>query len=257
MNRQLAFAIGALCYAFFFVTYLYFMGFMNSLVVGRNIDNGPEASSTAVAILINVGMLVVFAVQHTIMARPGFKDWWTKFVPTPIERSVFVLIATALVALMIWQWRPLAGPPIWDIEAEWAVGLLKGISILGFGIVLYSSFLIDHFDLFGVRQVFLYATKKEYTHHPFMARSLYKLIRHPLMIGFIIAFWSTPYMTEGHLLFAAVTTGYIVFGIHVEERDLVKVLGDDYLAYRKRTPALIPFTKRRKPDAKATEPTAG
>jgi protein-S-isoprenylcysteine O-methyltransferase Ste14 len=238
-------AYGLVAYAAFFVTFLYAIGFVSSLGVPKAINDGPVGPA-GTAILVNVLLLGLFAVQHTIMARPAFKAWWTRIIPKPIERSTFVLAASACLLLLFWLWRPLPSS-IWHVENAVGRGVLIGISMVGWAIVLYSSFLIDHFDLFGLRQVVLHARGIEYRHHPFVERSLYRLIRHPLMAGFIIAFWVTPDMTVGHLLFAGVTTAYILFGITVEERDLVKFLGDDYLAYRRRTPMLIPHPTRRGP----------
>jgi len=187
-------------------------------------------------------LLGLFAVQHAVMARPAFKVWWTRIVPEAAERSTFVLATCVVLGLMVWQWRPIEGT-IWLIEQPIASGILRALSFLGWGLVLFSSFLIDHFDLFGLRQVWLYFRGKEYTQHPFVERSLYHIVRHPLMLGFLIAFWATPNMTGGHLVFALLTTGYILIGTRIEERDLVKILGDDYIEYRARTPGLIPFLR--------------
>ncbi len=242
MGRIAAVIYGLVAYAAFFVTILYSIGFVSSLGVPKAINDGAVGTA-GTAILINVLLLGLFAAQHTIMARPAFKTWWTRIVPKPIERSTFVLAASGCLLLLFWLWRPLPSP-IWHVENAAGRAVLIGISLLGWAIVFYSSFLIDHFDLFGLRQVVLHARGMEYRHHPFVERSLYRFIRHPLMAGFIIAFWVTPEMTVGHLLFAGVTTAYILFGITVEERDLVKFLGDDYLAYRRRTPMLIPHARR-------------
>jgi protein-S-isoprenylcysteine O-methyltransferase Ste14 len=177
------------------------------------------------------------------MARPWFKARWTKLVPKPIERSTFVLAASLLVALTMWQWRPMP-EVVWRVENPAARAFLSGLSLLGWALVFYSSFVIDHFDLFGLRQVYLHLRGRPYVHPAFAERSLYKLIRHPLMAGFLIAFWATPTMTQGHLLFALVTTAYILFGISIEERDLARFLGEDYWRYRDRTPMLVPWPKR-------------
>ncbi len=242
MGRALALLYGVVAYAAFVVSFLYAIGFLSAIGVPKAINDGT-VGPTATSILVNVALLGLFAVQHTIMARPAFKRWWTTIIPKPIERSTFVLAASACLLLLYWQWRPLPDV-IWHVESPIGRGILVGLSMLGWVIVLYSSFLIDHFDLFGLRQVVLHARGQQYSQHPFMERSLYRLIRHPLMAGFIIAFWATPDMTVGHLLFAAVSTAYIIFGITVEERDLVMVLGEDYLEYRKRTPMLIPRPRR-------------
>ncbi len=243
MGRVAAVLYGLVAYASFLVTILYAIGFVSSLVVPKAINDGPVGPA-GTAVLVNMLLLGLFAVQHTIMARPAFKAWWTGIIPRSIERSTFVIAASACLLLLFWLWRPLPSV-IWHVENAAGRGLLAGLSLAGWAIVFYSSFLIDHFDLFGLRQVVLHARGIEYRHHPFVERSLYRFIRHPLMAGFLIAFWVTPDMTVGHLLFAGVTTAYILFGITIEERDLVKFLGDDYMAYRRRTPMLIPHPGRR------------
>lgn len=238
-----AFVYGAVCYVVFLVSFVYAIGFVESILVPKAINDGTPVAVPQ-AILINVLLLGLFAVQHTIMARPGFKKWWTQFVPKPVERSTFVLAASLLLLLIFWQWRPLPAV-VWHVDHPVGWFVLKGLSFAGWALVLYASFLIDHFDLFGLRQVFLHMRKRAYSHPVFASPPLYRLVRNPLMLGFVIAFWSTPYMTVGHLLFAAVTTGYILVGIQFEERDLARVLGEDYLRYRERTPMLLPFPRKR------------
>jgi len=250
MNRTAALAYGSVVYVIFVGTFLYMMGFVANLFVPKSIDSGTTGS-VATAILINTLLLGLFAVQHAVMARPRFKAWWTRFVPPPIERSTFVLVTCLVLALLVVLWRPIE-TTVWRVEASWARTVLLGLSLFGWVLVLYSSFLIDHFDLFGLRQVWLHFRGRPYTHHPFVERSVYKLVRHPLMLGFLIAFWSTPDMTGGHLLFALLATGYIVVGTRLEERDLVAFLGDDYLRYRARTAMFLPRPKRF-----AANPTAG
>ena len=238
MGRILAFLYGLIAYAFFFGTILYaivFVGNINTfggLEISnlKTVDSG-KAGPVGEAVLINVLLLAAFAVQHTIMARPAFKEWWTKFVPQPIERSTFVLIAALLLDVMFWQWRPIEGV-VWKVEPPVIRNVLWAIYGLGWVVVFYATFLIDHFDLFGLRQVWLYLVGKEYTPKPFMVRSLYKWVRHPLMLGFLIAFWATPEMSYGHLLFAIVISAYTFVGIKFEERDLLNILGEDYRAYR-------------------------
>lgn len=239
MGRICAFLYGAAVYAVFFVTFLYAIGFVSNMVVPKSVDVGVS-SGGGLAVVVNIILLGLFGLQHTVMARPQFKAWWTRFVPPPIERSTFVLLASLLLALMMWQWRPLPSI-VWHIEQPTFRAVLIGVSFAGWLLVLYGTFIIDHFDLFGLRQVFLYLRGREYTHPPFVERSIYKLIRHPLMAGFIVAFWATPTMTQGHLLFAMVTTSYILVGILLEERDLCEVLGEDYRRYRMRTPMFVPF----------------
>lgn len=243
MLRFAALVYGLVAYAFFFVTILYAIGFVGNLVVPKGIDDGPvEPLGRAVA--INLAMLAAFGVQHSTMARPAFKAWWTRMVPVVIERSSFVLITSVILLITFWQWRPMP-TTIWRVEAGWAAHFITGASMVGWALVFYSSFLIDHFDLFGLRQVWFYFRGQPYTHPVFMERSIYRRVRHPLMLGFLIAFWFTPHMTAGHLLFAGVTTLYILVAVQIEERDLLRFLGEDYRAYRRRTPMLIPWRSGR------------
>jgi protein-S-isoprenylcysteine O-methyltransferase Ste14 len=191
---------------------------------------------------VNLLLLSLFAIQHTIMARPVFKVWFTKIVPEPAERPTFVLLASLILCLMYWQWRPMP-EVIWQTDNTALANGLIGMSLFGFLIVLYATFIINHFDLFGLRQVWLYFKGVEYTPVEFKINSLYKIVRNPLMTGFLIGFWFTPNLTQAHLLFAVVTTGYIFFGVFLEERDAAKALGKEYLEYRSKTPMLIPFLK--------------
>lgn len=247
MNRAFTLGYGLCAYLLFFVTFLYAIGFVGNLVVPKSIDAGTlgvvAEADTLPRALINIALLSLFAVQHTVMARPAFKRWWTRFVPRPIERSTFVVASSLCLIVLYIFWQPMTATT-WHVEPIWARAILWALFGLGWAIVLYGSFLIDHFDLFGVRQVFAHWKGRSYTHPPFMVRSLYRFVRHPLMVGFIIAFWATPHMSAGHLLFAAMTTAYIIFGVQFEERDLMHFLGDDYKAYRRRTPMFIPLTKR-------------
>lgn len=244
LGRMLVLIYGVAVYAFFFVTFLYLIGFVGDWVVPKSIDTGEPAGSTGAAIAIDVLLLALFAVQHTIMARPTFKTWWTRFVPWCVERSTFVLLATAILALMAWQWKPLPAV-VWSVENGALAALLSGISLAGWGIVLISTFLIDHFELFGLRQTVLYAMGRELDHPAFKERLFYRWVRHPLMLGFLIAFWATPTMSQGHLLFAVVTTLYVVIAIHIEERTLVYLHGDQYRSYQRRVSMLLPFASRR------------
>ena len=241
MARTLTLAYGLVVYLFFFVTFCYAIGFVGNFVVPKGIDQGAADASTN-AVLINVALLSLFALQHTIMARPRFKQWWCRIVPTPVERSTFVLLASAILALLMWQWRPMPGV-IWELSGS-ARGVVLGVSLSGWLLVLYATFVIDHFDLFGLRQVWLHWRGTEYKHPPYMERSVYRFIRHPIMAGFIVAFWAAPTMSQGRLLFAVVTTAYILVAIRIEERDLVGFLGDVYRDYQRRTPMLIPFPRR-------------
>jgi len=241
MSRILALLYGFGSYAFFFVTFLYAIGFVEGFVVSKTIDSGTTAPLVE-SVLVNLGLLAIFAIQHSVMARPGFKLWWTRFVPKPVERSTYVLFSTAALALLCWQWRPLP-EVLWSAGDPVVAMALTGLSLFGFVIVLASSYLINHFELFGLQQVMHNMTGREAPPPVFRTPLLYKIVRHPLYLGFIIAFWVTPSMTVGHLLFAAATTAYIVIGALLEERDLVAFFGDDYRRYRERVSMLVPWRK--------------
>jgi protein-S-isoprenylcysteine O-methyltransferase Ste14 len=241
MKRFLFLLYGLAAYLLFFVAILYGIGFVGNLFVPKDIDGGTPGNSST-ALVVNVSLLLLFAVQHNVMARPWFKDWWTRFVPRPIERSTFVALASLILLLLYWQWRPLP-EIVWHVDNTAGRGLLWVLYFLGWVIVFYSSFVIDHFELFGLKQVWLYYMGREQQTAPFSERSLYRWVRHPLMLGFIIAFWSAPTMSQGRLLFAAVTTAWILIAIQIEERDLAHFLGEPYRRYRERTPMLVPLPR--------------
>ena len=243
MGRVLAFLYGVVSYLIFFVTFLYAIGFVGNLVVPKSIDSG-EPVPFGQALLVNALLLGLFAVQHSVMARPAFKSWWTRFVPQPVERSTFVLLASLALLLLFWQWRPMTGV-VWSVENAFGRYALWALFFLGWALVLVSTFLINHFDLFGLRQVYLYRRGEEYTELSFKTAFLYKIVRHPIMLGFIVAFWAAPRMTVGHLVFAIATTAYILIAIQLEERDMVSVHGTAYEKYREEVSMLLPIPKRR------------
>jgi protein-S-isoprenylcysteine O-methyltransferase Ste14 len=248
VNRVAALIYGTVSYAIFFGTFLYAIGFLANAYVPKGIDSG-EAGSWPVAVAVNLILLTIFALQHSVMARPGFKRWWTRFVPEPVERSTYVLFSSLAFILLFWGWQPLP-TAVWSLEGEVARTVVSSIFLLGVCTVLYSTFLIDHFDLFGLRQVVLYFQGKDYSAKRFVTPALYKHIRHPLYVGWFITFWMTPNMTAGHLMMAGVTTAYILVAILFEERDLVDALGEDYARYREATPMFVPRLT-----AKQSQPT--
>ena len=243
---RLAFLVyGLVGYLVFVVAFVYAIGFVGNLWVPKGIDDGP-AGPVSTAIVIDVLLLGLFAVQHNAMARPWFKEHWTRLVPQPIERATFVIAASVILLLLYWQWRPLP-EVVWQVDNGVGRGVLWGLFFLGWAIALYSSFVIDHFELFGLKQVWSSWCGREHVSAPFSERSIYRWIRHPLMFGFLLAFWAAPTMTWGRLLFAGVTTAWVLIAILIEERDLLHFLGEPYRQYRARTPMLLPWRRPRNP----------
>lgn len=238
LHRIAAFIYGATCYAIFLGTFLYAVGFVGNIIVPKAIDSTPT-NPLGRALLINLGLLSLFALQHSVMARPAFKQWWTRFVPQPVERSTYVLFSSLALILLFWQWQPMGGI-IWQVDNTIGRGILFSFFAFGWLLVLVATFLINHFDLFGLRQVYLYLRGREYTPLTFGTPGPYKHIRHPLYVGWLFAFWATPTMTAAHLVFALLTTAYILVAIQLEERDLLAAHGESYAEYQRRVPMLIP-----------------
>jgi protein-S-isoprenylcysteine O-methyltransferase Ste14 len=242
-KRLTIFLYGVACYAVFFATFLYAIGFIGNFAVPRTLDGAPGASFTA-SLLADLGLLGLFAIQHSVMARPAFKRWSTRLVPESAERSTYVLLSSlALIALFAW-WQPLGGM-VWTVTDPTLRGVIWGAFAFGWLLVLVSTFLINHFDLFGLRQVWLQLLGRPYTQLAFGTPGPYRLVRHPLYVGWFFAFWATPTMTGSHLVFAIATTAYILIAIQLEERDLIGHFGDTYRDYKQRVPMLVPFSRRR------------
>lgn len=259
MKRLLAFLYGLVSYALFLVVFVYAIGFVGDLMVPKTIDTVPGASidstastSWAQALAVNLALLGLFALQHSGMARPAFKRRWTKIVPESIERSTYVLLASLVLALLFWQWRPMT-TTVWDVEAVAGQVVLWGLFAVGWAIVLASTFMISHAHLFGLQQVHQHLRRQELAGPSFQTPGLYRHLRHPIMIGFLIAFWATPHMSVGHLLFAGATTLYILGALQLEERDLLAAFGDRYRAYRQQVPMLLPALRPRKSSAAERE----
>jgi protein-S-isoprenylcysteine O-methyltransferase Ste14 len=241
LKRTAFFAYGLICYAIFFGTFLYAIGFIGGFIVPTSLD-GPAGGPLAKAIAVDAGLLALFAVQHSVMARRWFKERWTRIVPPALERSTYVVLSSLALILLFWQWRPLGGV-IWSVNDPAGRAVMRTLFGFGFGLVLLATFLINHFDLFGLRQVWLYFRGKPYTQLRFGTPGPYRLVRHPLYVGWFFAFWAAPVMTFAHLLFAIATTAYILIAIQFEERDLVREFGDSYEDYRRSVPMLVPFMR--------------
>jgi protein-S-isoprenylcysteine O-methyltransferase Ste14 len=245
-KRVSIFLYGVASYAIFFATFLYAVGFIGNLWVPKAIDS-PREVAMGTALLVNLGLLGLFAVQHSVMARPAFKRWWTRIVPEPAERSTYVLFSSVALIVLFWFWQPMGGV-IWEAQSQAGIDTLYGLYAAGWALLLYCSFLIDHFDLFGLRQVWLQLVGKSCTPLNFKTPWLYRQVRHPLYIGWLMIVWATPTMTVAHLVFAVMSTAYILVGIQLEEHDLINA-HPEYADYKKRVPMLVPFTRKRNADA--------
>lgn len=243
LGRISVFIYGIFCYLAFFATFLYAIGFVGNLIVTKSIDSGPQGP-LARSLLIDLGLLALFAVQHSLMARPWFKRAWTRIVPEPAERSTYVLFSSLALILLFWLWQPLGGV-IWDIQHPMGRALIQGMYSGGWLLLLVSTFLIDHFDLFGLRQVWSHLHGRTSEPLPFRTPGLYRHVRHPIYLSWMIIFWATPRMTAAHLVFAVATTAYMLIAVRFEERDLIQFYGDLYRRYRERVPMILPLRSGR------------
>jgi protein-S-isoprenylcysteine O-methyltransferase Ste14 len=243
MKRFVFFLYGVVCYLIFFVTFLYAIAFIGNILVPKSIDAGFQGG-TSYAVLVDLLVLSLFAIQHSVMARQGFKKLWAKIVPMPIERSTYVLFSSIALIVLFYFWRPLSGT-VWNVESPFWSGALTALFFVGFFIVLLATFLINHFNLFGLQQVYRNLKKQEHIYPKFTKPFFYRIVRHPLYLGFLIAFWATPEMTIGHLLFSVATTGYILVAIQLEEKDLVRFHGEAYTRYQEEVSQIIPMPRKK------------
>jgi methanethiol S-methyltransferase len=252
MAGLFAVTYGIVAYLAFLVTILYAIGFVGNWIVPKSIDTGA-AGPLIESVLVNTMLLGLFAVQHSVMARQGFKRWWTQFVPPSVERSTFVLFSSLALLLLYWQWRPIPAS-IWTVQNPVISAALVATSLSGWGLLVLSTFMLSHFELFGLSQVFARLFGRDLPAAKFHTPLLYRVVRHPIYLSFLLAFWATPSMTVGHLLFAVATTGYILIAIQLEERDLIGIFGDQYRSYRQRVSMLIPLPGRQPDDRTAARP---
>jgi protein-S-isoprenylcysteine O-methyltransferase Ste14 len=253
MKKSIIFLYGIIAYGYFFIVFLYLIGFVGNLFVPKTVDSG-QPGPVWLALSVNLVLIALFGIQHSIMARQGFKRWWTRIVPKAMERSTFVIVGSSMLVVMFVFWQPMP-EVVWHLGGA-AGGLMLAASALGWLMVLASTFIIDHFDLFGLRQVYLHFRSRDYTPLPFATRYLYRFVRHPLYLGFMIAFWFAPVMTVGHLLLAAGFTAYILIAVRLEEKDMVQFHGRAYLAYQDQVPMLVPRPGMSVPDSGRSVPSA-
>jgi methanethiol S-methyltransferase len=244
--RSVVFLLSVICYGAFLLVFLYLLAFLGNLqATPRSIDLGRDMGSPAFALLADIGLILLFGLQHSVMARPGFKRAWTRVVPKEMERSLYVLIASIVLALLMWQWRPMPMLVLWRADAAWSVALAWSVMGFGVAVLLWATFLIDHFELLGLRQGWSTLRGSELREPAFVTPYLYKIVRHPQYLGWLLIFWGTPTMTAGHLLFATGMSGYILLAMRFEERDLAQHIGEPYRRYRQQVPALLPQPGRR------------
>lgn len=243
MTKFLMTLYAVLAYAFFLAVFLFLVAFVGDLPIPKTIDSGSNAPAVE-AVVSNLLLILLFGLQHSVMARPAFKRWWTRIVPEPIERSTYVVAASSVLGLIMWQWKPIAEPIIWSVHQRLGVMTLEALFWMGWGVLLLSTFLINHFELFGLRQAYAKLVGRPIPVQEFRTPLLYRHVRHPIYLGFLIAFWATPTMTAGHLLFAVSLTFYILTGIYFEERDLVAHFGERYRRYRKQAGMLVPSLRK-------------